>query len=90
MVWEPGSTVTLTGTVEDSDGIADAEVLLIRESDESVVWSTELEVLGASIYDFSVTVEVPESANSGEYHLEMEAEDALGNAMHTGFHLEIE
>jgi hypothetical protein len=25
-----------------------------------------------------------------KYHLEMEAEDALGNAMHTGFHLEIE
>jgi len=49
-----------------------------------------LEVLGASFYDFSVTVEVPESANSGEYHLEMEAEDALGNAMHTGFHLEIQ
>lgn len=89
-VWSAGSTVTLTGTVEDSDGIADAEVLLIRESDETEIWSTELEVLGASIYEFSVTLEVPESANSGEYHLEMEAEDALGNAMHTGFHLEIE
>ena len=49
-----------------------------------------LEVLGGSIYEFLVTLDVPESSNSGEYHLEMEAEDALGNAMHTGFHLEIE
>ena len=36
-VWSAGSTVTLTGTVQDSDGIADAEVLLIRERSMSSI-----------------------------------------------------
>ena len=89
-VWSAGSTVTLTGTVEDSDGIADAEILLIRESDETEVWATELAVSSETSIGFSIEMMVPSDASSGEYHLEMEAEDAAGNAMHTGFHLEVE
>ena len=89
-VWSAGSTVILTGTVEDSDGTADAEILLIRESDETEIWSEELEVSNETSIDFSIEIMVPSDATSGEYHLEMEAKDALGNAMHTGFHVEIE
>ncbi len=89
-VWSAGSTVTLTGTVEDSDGIGLAEILLIRESDENEVWSTEIAVYNETSIDFSVEMMVPSDATSGEYHLEMEAEDGAGNAMHTGFHLEVE
>lgn len=89
-IWAPGSTVNLTGSVSDSDGVAEAEVLLIRESDEAVVWSAEINAAGETTIDFSVDVFVPADAAEGEYHLEMEAADATGVEMHTGFHLEVE
>ena len=89
-IWAPGSTVNLTGSVSDSDGVAEAEVLLIRESDEAVVWSAELGTSGETTFEFSVDVLVPADAAEGEYHLEMEAADATGVEMHTGFHLEVE
>ena len=89
-IWAPGSTVNLTGSVSDSDGVAEAEVLLIRESDEGVVWSAELATSGETNLEFSVDVLVPADAAEGEYHLEMEAADATGVEMHTGFHLEVE
>ena len=89
-VWAPGSTVNITGSVSDSDGVSEAEILLIRESDETVVWSAEIAAAGESAIDFSVDVVVPADAAEGEYHLEMEAVDGAGVDMHTGFHLEVE
>ena len=89
-IWAPGSTVNLTGSVSDSDGVAEAEVLLIRESDEAIVWSAEINAAGEATIEFSVDVLVPADAAEGEYHLEMEAADATGVEMHTGFHLEVE
>ena len=44
----------MTGSVSDSDGVAEAE-LLIRESDEAVVWSAEIPAAGESAIDFSST-----------------------------------
>ena len=89
-VWAPGSTVVLSGSVADSDGVAEAEVLLIRESDETVVWSAEIEATGDTLILFNVDVAVPADAAEGEYHLDMEATDGTGVEMHTGFHLEVE
>jgi hypothetical protein len=89
-VWAPGATVNVTGSVSDSDGVAEAELLLIRESDEAVVWSAEIPVAGESVIDFSIDVVVPADAVEGEYHFEMEAVDGAGVDMHTGFHLEVE
>ena len=89
-VWAPGATVNVTGSVSDSDGVADAELLLIRESDETVVWSAEIAAAGEGAIDFSIDVVVPAGAVAGEYHFEMEAVDGAGVDMHTGFHLEVE
>ena len=89
-VWAPGATVNVTGNVSDSDGVAEAELLLIRESDEAVVWSAEIPAAGESAIDFSIDVVVPADAAAGEYHFEMEAADGTGVDMHTGFHLEVE
>ncbi|HAT48222.1 MAG TPA: hypothetical protein DCS71_04765, partial [Flavobacteriales bacterium] len=69
----------------DSDGIASAELELIDEATETVVWSTELAEFDA----FSETVVVPENA-SGEFHFEMKATCNAGVSMETGFHVEVE
>lgn len=89
-VWAPGVDVSVDGVVSDSDGIAHAELLLIRGSDEAVVWSSGLTVSGDAVLVFSVDVEVPADAVAGEYHFEMEAEDLTGVSMQTGFHVEVE
>lgn len=89
-VWAPGATVNVTGSVSDSDGVAEAELLLIRESDEAVVWSAEIPAAGEGAIEFSIDVVVPADAAAGEYHFEMEAVDGAGVDMHTGFHLEVE
>ena len=89
-VWSPGSSIVVSGTIFDSDGIAGAVLLLILEADESTVWSSELQVSGDSLISFSETVEIPANAVVGEYHFEMEATDGTGVEMHTGFHVEVE
>lgn len=89
-VWAPGSAVSVMGAVTDSDGIASAEVLLIRESDEATIWSADLGAAGDTAVQFSVEVAVPADAAAGEYHFEMEATDGAGVDMHTGFHVEVE
>ncbi|MDA8695795.1 DUF4625 domain-containing protein [Flavobacteriales bacterium] len=89
-MWAPGAQVAVQGTVGDSDGISEAEVLLIRESDETVVWSEPLVASGDTLVSFSVQVAVPADAEVGEYHFEMEATDGTGVEMHTGFHVEVE
>ena len=89
-MWAPGAQVAVQGTVGDSDGISEAEVLLIRGSDETVVWSKSLVATGDTLLAFSVQVAVPADAEVGEYHFEMEATDGTGVEMHTGFHVEVE
>lgn len=63
---------------------------LIRESDEAVVWETDLTPAGVTNHEFSVTLTVPAYAATGEYHFEMLAADATGVDMETGFHVEVE
>ncbi len=89
-MWAPGAEVAVEGTVADADGIAEAAVLLIRESDETVVWSESLVVAGETSLAFALQVAVPADAEVGEYHFEMEATDGSGVEMHTGFHVEVE
>lgn len=88
--WGLGTTQTLIGTVSDSNGVTSAEVLLVYEEDESVVWSAEIETNGDTFVDFTVDVEVAAELAAGEYHLELEATDSEGVSMHTGFHVEVE
>jgi len=87
--WAEGTTVTLEGTVSDSDGLSSASISLVQESDELEVWSAELTPDGATDLPFSVEVTIPVGA-SGEYHLEMVATDLNGVTMETGFHAEVE
>ena len=84
--WSAGTEVVVEGAVTDGDGIASAELELIDEATETVVWSAELVAFEA----FSETVTVPDAA--GEYHFEMKATDASNAAvsMETGFHVEVE
>ena len=89
-MWAPGAEVSVQGAVGDSDGVVEAELLLIRESDETVVWSEALPAQGDTLMPFSVQVLVPSDAETGEYHFEMEATDGAGVEMHTGFHVEVE
>jgi len=87
--WSAGASVPLMGTVSDSDGLSVASLALVQESNEEVLWSMDLAVDGAVEFPFQIQVMVPEGT-AGECHLELEAVDALGNAMETGFHLEVE
>jgi|TARA_B110000211_G_scaffold224802_1_gene276250 hypothetical protein len=89
-IWTQGSIVSVIGSVTDSNGIEAAELLLIRESDETVVWSAELMTAGETTFSFNENVVVPADAETGEYHFEMEASDLTGVTMHTGFHVEVE
>jgi len=76
--------VVVEGSVTDSDGIASAELELIDEATETVVWSAVLTEFDA----FSETVTVPSVA--GEYHFEMKATCNANVSMETGFHVEVE
>lgn len=89
-VWSAGGTIPVVGHVSDSDGVVEAVLRLIRESDESTVWTHNLEASADSLLPFAVEVVVPADAESGEYHFEMEAVDGAGVEMHTGFHVEVE
>jgi len=82
--WAAGSVVVVEGAVIDEDGIASAELELIDEATETVVWSVELAAFDA----FSETFTVP--ATAGEYHFEMKATCNAGVSMETGFHVEVE
>ena len=65
--WSAGTEVVVEGAVTDGDGIASAELELIDEATETVVWSAELVAFEA----FSETVTVPDAA--GEYHTALAA-----------------
>ena len=88
-VWSAGSTIAITGSVSDSDGLASATLALVEESSEAVLWEVDLAVEGLNDLTFDVDVMVPTGV-AGECHFEMQAEDAMGNAMETGFHVEVE
>lgn len=88
--WSAGAVVTLSGAVADSDGVSEASISVVRESDETVVWAIDLTPDNATEFAFSAEASIPADAESGEYHLEMTATDAAGNSMETGFHVEVE
>jgi hypothetical protein len=88
-VWAPGSSVAVSGSVADSDGVATASLELVEEASETVLWEMDLATGDAMEVVFDVQVDVPASV-SGECHFEMKATDTLGNAMETGFHVEVE
>ena len=85
--WHGGDVHTIAGAVMDADGVSTAELHIVREADESVVWSYDIEPNGADSTGFSVEITVP--SEEGEYHFEMEAVDAAGSSMHTGFHMDV-
>lgn len=88
--WSAGAVVVLEGTVVDSDGVAEASISFVRESDEFVIWELNLTPDNAVEFAFNAEASIPGDAEEGEYHLEMIATDAAGNAMETGFHVEVE
>jgi len=88
--WSAGAVVVLSGTVADSDGVSAASISVVRESDETVVWELDLAPDNATEVVFAAEAAIPADAEAGEYHLEMTATDAAGNAMETGFHVEVE
>ena len=89
-MWSAGSVVSIAGKVADSDGVLEAHIALIRESDETTLWELNLEPNTATEQTFTSDFEIPGDAETGEYHFEMTATDASGNAMETGFHVEVE
>jgi hypothetical protein len=88
--WSAGAVVTLSGAVADSDGVSEASISVVRESDETVVWAIDLTPDNATEFAFSAEASIPADAEAGDYHLEMTATDAAGNSMETGFHVEVE
>lgn len=89
--WAQGSTVNIEGSVTDSDGLNAVQILLVRESDETVIWEAPAaEPDGVIEFTFAYGVVIPANADAGEYHVEMRATDAAGNETETGFHVEIE
>ena len=89
-MWSAGSVVTIAGKVADSDGVSEAHIALIRESDETTIWELNLEPNTATERTFTSDIEIALDAEIGEYHFEMTATDANQNSMETGFHVEIE
>jgi hypothetical protein len=88
--WNAGSIIACAGMVMDSDGVSEAHLSLVRESDETVIWDLHLQPEGAEEFAFEADVTLPADASSGEYHFEMTATDGTANEMETGFHLEVE
>jgi hypothetical protein len=88
--WSPGDVIACSGMVTDSDGVAQASISIVRESDETVVWELDLAPDNATDFAFSFEAEISLDAQAGEYHFEMTAADAAGNTMETGFHVEVE
>jgi hypothetical protein len=88
--WSTGSSITLSGMVKDADGVVEAFISLVREEDETAIWELNLEPNDVMELQFIVDAVIPADAQTGEYHLEMTATDAAGNAMETGFHVEVE
>lgn len=84
--WSAGSSVVVSGSVTDEDGIASAELSLVDEATELPEWGP---VLLTEFDAFTETVEVPVDA-SGEFHFEMTATCNAGVSMETGFHVEVE
>jgi len=87
--WSTGTSVAISGSVADSDGVATASLELVEEATETVLWEMELATGDAMEVVFDVEVNVPAGVN-GECHFELKATDALGHAMETGFHVEVE
>ncbi len=84
--WPAGSSVVVSGSVTDEDGIASAELSLVDEGTELAVWGP----VSLTEFDaFTDTVQVPANA-SGEFHFEMTATCNAGVSMETGFHVEVE
>lgn len=88
--WSKGDSITLSGMVKDADGVVEAFISLVREEDETAIWELSLEPNDVMELQFIVDAVIPADAQTGEYHLEMTATDAAGNAMETGFHVEVE
>ena len=89
-VWEPGATITVEGTLTDSDGIEHWGYHLENEDTEVEIAEDEGDGAGSTEVSFTWTIEIPTDASPGEYHFHMHADDMLENSMETGFHVEIE
>ena len=89
-VWEPGATITVEGTLTDSDGIEHWGYHLENEDTEVEIAEGEGDGAGSTEVSFTWTIEIPSDASPGEYHFHMHADDMLENSMETGFHVEIE
>ena len=89
-IWAPGSTITIEGTLTDSDGIEHWGYHLENEDTEVEIAEDEGDGAGNTEVSFTWTIDIPSDATPGEYHFHMHADDMLDNSMETGFHVEIE
>ena len=89
-VWAPGSTITIEGTLSDSDGIEHWGYHLENEANAVEIAEEEGDGGGSQEVAFSWTIDIPSDATPGEYHFHMHADDMQENSMETGFHVEIE
>jgi hypothetical protein len=88
-VWAAGSEATLEGAVTDADGLNTVTLALVEEASETTLWEVSWEAVSENVLAFNEAFTLPAGV-SGECHVEMRATDALGNAVETGFHVEVE
>ena len=81
-----GETVQLSAQLSDNSALLEAELLLVRESDEEVVWDKDLDISG-TFYALNESVTLDASWPAGDYGLVITVKDEKGNSVQEEIHI---
>lgn len=83
--FEPGNTIDLKGTITDNEALSQAKIDMhigeghLHKSTKSLFDYEEIIDIGGKDYALSLPITIPADADTGLYHLIIEATDAEGN-----------